>query len=324
MSIKIVKYTPEWRDKWDEFNCRSKNGTFIFDRGYMEYHSDRFLDYSLIALDSTDKIIGMLPACRVGEAIISHGGLTYGGWITNAKGMNASLMLEIWQYMADLFRCDGVRKLIYKPVPWIYFSAPADDDLYAIFRNGGKLKSVLVSTAVDLINPIGFNNSSRNRANHARKKGFCVQKSSDYTQFWEILEYRLKTRHHARPVHSIEEITLLSGRFPENIELWGVFNPDCQKMLAGCVVYMAGHVAHAQYTAASPDGLSNEALPLLFQTLISHYKDKNYRYFDFGTSNEDDGKVLNAGLIEQKQQFGGRSVAYQSFEIDITQQRENV
>lgn len=318
MSIRIVRYTSEWSDKWNEFNRRSKNGTFIFDRNYMDYHSDRFTDNSLIVLDETDRIKALLPACSKGETVISHGGLTYGGWITNSKGMDASIMLEVWQIMTNWYRNNGIKNLIYKPVPWIYPSVPADDDLYAIFRFGGRLRNILMSTAVDLINPIGFNSSSRNRANHARNKGYYIIKSSDYKLFWEILEYRLESRHNARPVHSLDEITMLAERFPRNIELWTVHEPVGSNMLAGCVIFNTGRVAHAQYTAASPNGLCNEALPLLFQTLIAHYKAENCRYFDFGTSNEQEGKILNNGLIEQKQQFGGRSVAYQSFEINIS------
>jgi hypothetical protein len=46
--IEIVKYGSRYKSLWDEFVRRSKNGTFLFHRDYMEYHSDRFFDSSLL------------------------------------------------------------------------------------------------------------------------------------------------------------------------------------------------------------------------------------------------------------------------------------
>ena len=42
-----------------------------------------------------------------------------------------------------------------------------------------------------------------------------------------------------------------------------------------------------------------------------------YKYFDFGTSNEDMGRYLNEGLIYQKEGFGGRAVCYDWYEVMI-------
>lgn len=49
---------------------------------------------------------------------------------------------------------------------------------------------------------------------------------------------------------------------------------------------------------------------------MDEYKDK-VRYLDFGISTEDSGKVLNEGLISQKESFGGRTVVYQTWELVI-------
>ena len=44
----IRRYTPEKADEWNRFVAQSKNGTFLFDRRYMDYHADRFQDHSLM------------------------------------------------------------------------------------------------------------------------------------------------------------------------------------------------------------------------------------------------------------------------------------
>ena len=48
MPIDIVKYNHNMKAEWDAFVKTSKNGTFLFMRDYMEYHNDRFIDYSLL------------------------------------------------------------------------------------------------------------------------------------------------------------------------------------------------------------------------------------------------------------------------------------
>ena len=40
--FEIIKYTPEYRQQWDEYVAKARNATFLFYRNYMDYHSDRF------------------------------------------------------------------------------------------------------------------------------------------------------------------------------------------------------------------------------------------------------------------------------------------
>ena len=39
----IELYTPEQKTNWNVFIENAKNSTFLFNRDYMDYHSDRFL-----------------------------------------------------------------------------------------------------------------------------------------------------------------------------------------------------------------------------------------------------------------------------------------
>ena len=67
-------------DIWNNFVSEAKNATFLFDRNFMEYHVNRFTDYSLLIFYS-DKLVALLPANRAEATIFSHQGLTYGGLI---------------------------------------------------------------------------------------------------------------------------------------------------------------------------------------------------------------------------------------------------
>ena len=76
--FEIVRYTPGHIAEWNQFVEASKNGTFLFDRRYMDYHADRFNDFSLMFYLGS-RLLAVLPAHVVGDTLCSHNGLTYGG-----------------------------------------------------------------------------------------------------------------------------------------------------------------------------------------------------------------------------------------------------
>lgn len=50
----IKRYTSDDMPLWDTFVKASRNGTFLHERSYMDYHSDRFDDYSLMCYQGKD------------------------------------------------------------------------------------------------------------------------------------------------------------------------------------------------------------------------------------------------------------------------------
>ena len=313
-TIKIIRYTPDMAAVWDNFVSGTKNATFLHMRGYMDYHSDRFLDYSLIAFKN-GKIIGVLPANRQNDTLFSHKGLTYGSWLIPSKHFDVTTMLTLWEEMTVFLKSDGINRLIYKPVPYIYHDYPAQEDLYAIFRHDGKLIESSISSAIPLTNPLRFDENARRAIRSAQSAGVTVAESSDFEAFWHILSDLLQSRYDTKPVHSIAEIKLLASRFPENIKLMAAMLDG--EMLGGTVLYKTRHVVHAQYIAASPEGKKKKILPLVFDHIISHIDNDDINYFDFGISNEQGGRYLNEGLVMQKDGMGGRGVVYNTYSIDL-------
>ena len=311
--MKIVRYTPIFKSQWNEFVNGSRNGTFLHFRDYMDYHSNRFDDFSLMCVNDKNNIIAVLPANKCGDTVYSHQGLTYGGWITSIKGVTATTMLEIWTLMNSFLRENKIKRFIYKPAPHIYHRYPAEEDLYAIFRNGGQILSTLISTTLPLDDTrLHFNENARRGMKNAINNGVEVKQSCDFDLFWDVLEQMLREQYNTLPVHSLEEIELLHSRFPKNIKLYIATHND--NVVAGTVIFFTETVAHAQYIAASPSGKALKALPLVFDYIINN-ECGNCRYFDFGTSNEKGGLYLNDGLITQKCGMGGRGIAYNTFEL---------
>lgn len=300
--------------RWDDFVRASRNGTFLHQRGYMDYHSDRFDDCSLVA--SIDgKLCALLPACIAGDTLWSHRGLTYGGWIVPLKHFDVTVMMAVMDAAALWMKDNGIKRFVYKAIPHIYHRYPCEEDLYALFRHGASLTETNISTTIDLTCPLPLDRGNKSGANAARKAGIRVGESSDWEGYWQLLSSLLDERYDTRPVHSIEEITLLQGRFPNNIRLYTATLGT--ELLAGVVLYLSMPVAHCQYIGATPLGKESKALTLLFEHLINEYQRLGFRYFDFGISNEDHGRYLNEGLVRQKSRLGGRGIAYNIFEISL-------
>ena len=312
--IEIVRYDASMAARWDEFVRTSRNGTFLQQRGYMDYHSDHFTDCSLMALHD-GKLCALLPANVDGDTLWSHRGLTYGSWIVPLKHFDATVMLEVMDAAMAWLRANGIKRLVYKPVPHIYHRYPCEEDLYALFRHGARLTEANISTTIDLTCSLPLDRGNKSGANAARKAGIQVGPSDDWKGYWQLLSSLLDERYGTRPVHTLDEMQLLQHRFPHSIVLYTATLDG--ELLAGVVMYLSMPVAHCQYIGASPRGKDSKALTLLFEYLIGESAKQGYRYFDFGISNEDHGRYLNEGLVRQKSRLGGRGIIYNTFEITL-------
>ena len=121
--IEIKRYTPQEKQDWNDFVAKSRQGTFLFDRNYMDYHQDRFHDHSLMIFYN-GKLCALLPANEVvDKTLISHQGLTYGGLLTCNK-MTAAITCLVFEAINIYLKEKGFQKVIYKAIPWIYHNIP--------------------------------------------------------------------------------------------------------------------------------------------------------------------------------------------------------
>ena len=310
--FEITSYSSERKADWDAFVCGSKNGTFLFRRDYMDYHSDRFSDHSLMFY-LKGRLHAVLPANICGGTLYSHQGLTYGGLVMDCDA-KAAEVCALFGELNDYLRAQGVRKVVYKAVPWIYSRYASEEDLYAIVNVcGARLASRDISSTIFLDRRLKFGELRRRCMKKALRAGVTVRRSDDVAAFWQILDNNLESKYGVAPVHTLEELQLLMGRFPDNIHLYMSYLGD--EPLGGTVVYLNGGTVHTQYISASPEGKRLGALDALFGELICNVY-SGYRYFDFGRSTERGDAYLNEALIFQKEGFGGRGVCYDTYEWD--------
>lgn len=308
----IIRYNSSYREEWDQFVRASRNGTFLFERAYMDYHSDRFSDMSFL-FSFKGKLQAVIPGNINGDTYYSHQGLTYGGIIMNTKITSVGI-LQIFEALRCLLKDIGVKKWVYKSIPHIYHRYPSEEDIYALFRLGGRQTGCGISSTVKNNCPLRFSELRRKGIRKAIKAEVILSEQPSLDRFWDILSRNLAHKYATQPVHSVEEMQSLISSFPDNIFLHTAELDG--EVLAGVVVYLSEKVAHVQYISASDKGKELGALDYLFHILISE-KYKHMDYFDFGTSTEDMGAYLNESLIFQKEGFGGRGIVYPVFELEI-------
>lgn len=317
--MKTCRYSPPMADAWNAGVRTARNATFLFDRGFMDYHQDRFEDISLMFFDRGDRLCGLLPANlrRDAGCVESHSGLTYGGLLL-APHASLEQTAAMLREAAALFRDEGAQTLLYKPTPYIYNRCPSEEPLYWLFRSDARLVARSVSATIDLAAALPYSTLRRRRLRSAVAAGWQLDDRCTpdrLAAFWDVLTTVLRERHNTMPVHTLGEMSLLAGRFPRQIRLHTVC--DGARVVAGCIVFAAGPVAHVQYIAADSEGRKSGALELLFHALRESAATEGFRYLDFGISTERGGTLLNPGLAFQKEGLGGRAVCYDAYSVEL-------
>jgi len=313
----MTKFTVKQYDKndyqiWNDFIGQAKNATFLFHRDFMEYHKDRFEDFSLLVFED-EKLISVLPANKVGNLIYSHQGLTYGGLVYKEQTKLAAV-IEVFRSVLFFLNENNFQKLHLKTLPSIYHIKPAEEVLYALFLSEAKLVRRDSLSVIDL--------SQESKTSKIRKRGFqkgvsnqlLIKEEADFESFWkDVLIPNLNKKHSANPVHSVEEMNCLKGHFPKNIHQFNVYLED--KIVAGTTVFETETVAHCQYISKNENQENRGSLDYLFQYLIRERFAKK-KFFNFGISNENQGRNLNEGLTYWKESFGASTIVHDFYEIE--------
>lgn len=310
--LEIIRYTNEYKKQWNDLITISRNGTFLFNRDYMDYHSDRFNDCSFLFLRK-GKLEAIMPGNLDNACLYSHQGLTYGGLVTSSK-LSITEVVEIFDILNIKLRSMGVQSIIYKPVPIIYHFIPAQEDIYALFLNKADKIGCNISSTIFQKNKLRFNESRRSGIRKSLREGVSISESKDFSAFWNILEDNLLNKYSIKPVHTLQEIQLLESRFPNNIKLYLAKHND--EIVAGTVLYIMNNIVHVQYISANGNGKDIGALDFLFDKIINEIY-KSIPIFDFGQSTEKMGKYLNENLIFQKEGFGGRGIVYEIYKYNL-------
>ena len=296
----IKRYNSEYFTIWNAFVSSSSNATFLFHRDFMEYHSDRFEDYSLLVFED-EKLISILPANRMENTIFSHQGLTYGGFVFENDISILQIKLVILNTLSFL-KENNFKTLKIKEIVSIYLTNSNKEISSFLLENGAIISSKKMNLAIDYLSDYKISSYKLKNFKKISSMGLEIRKEDDLSTFWnDVLIPRLKQKFNSKPVHTLEEITFLKEKFPTNILQFNVYLDD--EILSGITVFKTDKVIKSQYTATTEKGQKYRALDFLYINLINEFKDK-FDFFDMGTVDDDSELGYNIGLFNQKKELG--------------------
>lgn len=316
MTINVTKFNQNLSEDWDNFCERSWNGTFQQTRKFLNYHLDRFCDTSFI-FHLDNKIVGVMPLAENPlnpSEVLSHPGSSFGGLIRTGefRGENVT---QAYSLLQNILREEGYSRLTVKHVPYIYHKQPCQDEEYSLWKLGATISQARLSSTIDLKNSYSPS-SRRKRGRKLASQHIQVVIGNEFLpQLWDVVINNLSSRHGVSPVHTLFEFKQLVELFPSQIQTFVALHKE--EVIAGVTVFKSSNVWHAQYIASNDLGREYCALDLVFHNIIENAQNESVHYFDFGISNEDEGKTLNSGLYNYKSEFGGGGTihTYSSLEI---------
>tara|TARA_S200000501_G_C20757848_1_gene714717 strand:- start:377 stop:1213 length:837 start_codon:yes stop_codon:yes gene_type:complete len=276
----------------------------------MDYHSDRFIDYSLLFYNQSDVLIAILPANIRSDFIISHEGLTYGGLVIK-KTIGTEIVLSLFKELIKYLKSKNFKGILYKKVPYIYNLNPCDEDLYAMFKFGFSLKIRDASSTFSLLNN-KIKGKKVNGYKKGLKNGFEFFESNDSFDVLKIVAKNLKNKYNLTPVHKPEEINLLKKKFPDNIKIFGLRYKGT--ISGGAIVYLNRGVVHLQYLTCRDEEKKLRGIDFLVVSIYNKFKNQ-FQWLNYGVSTENKGRFLNTGLIKSKEEFGFSTVCYDIYEL---------
>lgn len=308
--IVVRRYKSENKDLWNDFVSSAKNSTFLFNRDFMDYHKDRFEDYSLMCFDK-GKLVAILPANIKDGVVYSHEGLSYGGLIF-AYLFKLSYSLVVFKKVLFFLNENNIRTLVYKKQPIIY------QGLEGLQINSilHILEAKLYRSDVYLVIDSELYSINRNRKRAIRKseqKGIIL-KENEFLDFWnKLLIPNLNYRFGVDPVHSIDEILSLKESFPNKINCYSAHYKS--EIRAGVVIFEFNDLIHIQYSSASNNRNEDGAIDFLFDFIFKKYLNK--KYLSIGSCSEGSGnRTINRGLLSWKESFGAISIPQEFYNIN--------
>jgi hypothetical protein len=280
----------------------------------MEYHSDRFDDFSILVLDKKQKIKAILPANKLGNTLYSHQGLTYGGLVLQQK-TKLQDVVEMLKMVLQFLQDQHIFSVQLKQLPSIYCDFPSDEMEQLCFLLKAKLIRREALSVIDFSRKIEISRVRKRGIERGQKMELDIKEVSDFEEFWsKMLVPNLQERYHAKPVHSLSEITHLKSKFPENIRQFNVYFEN--EIIGGVTLFVTKNVLHPQYISGNKKfNTKYGGLDFLYHYVMTNLA-TTQRYFNFGSSSENNGLQINTSLHYWKESFGGRTVVQNYYEIE--------
>ncbi|MEG2356350.1 MAG: GNAT family N-acetyltransferase [Clostridia bacterium] len=313
----LVPYVQEHAPSWDRFVMeQSANGTFLQTRRFLSYHPEgRFHDASLMVYQGNE-LVALCPAadCMAeGKRVLrSHPGSTFGGLILSPNLAHAQKLIDLVAlldaYWQTTYACAEL-----KLTSDLFSAFPSDVLQYALYH-AGYTDELEIAAYLPLLG----RSYEELRAAYSFNKRYDLKKcekaelhyqelrsAPEITAFYDLLCLNLQ-KFDAKPVHTLAELLeFQSDRLKDEIVFLGVRDPFGAWVAGACLFYFRQtRTLHTQYLATDPALRAYTPSTFLYDSVLRYALERGCERLSLGTSTHDRGRVLNVGLMQNKEGYG--------------------
>ncbi len=319
--MEIIRYTEEWKEKWDKFVLASNNGTMFHLQKFFDYHTPGKFRFDHLMFVEKGNIIALLPGRLTDGVFESPVGASYGSIVT--KDIKFAEAMDLVSALLDYSGKNGVRELELTPAPMVYETYQNQNLDFAMLWQGFSFKLHYISSAIKLDKERDIIERCsptirRNVRKSLKNSDIRVEINEQYDQFYPIL-LENKARHNVKPTHSYEDLLRLKELLPDNLKLFMVYYKD--EPIAGSSMFFANkNVALCFYNMLRYEFEHLKPIQRVMYEVLKYSTENGYQYVDIGVSQ--DTKAANPmtpsmSLIEFKEKFDAKTIMRNTFHIKL-------
>lgn len=319
--MNIIEYTPEWKEKWDNFVEKSNNGTIFHLQKFFDYHPLGKFNFNNLIFLENEEIIAVLPGAKIGNLYESPIGASYGSIVT--KDAKFSIALELVETLKEYGRRNSIKEFLLTSAPRIYERNPNENLDFAMLWLGFSYDLHYISSAIKLdpneeIISRFQPTVRRNIRKYLDDPDLRVEINNRYDQFYPIL-LENKARHNVKPTHSYDDLIKLNDLLPGKIKLFMVYYKE-EPIAGSCLFICNKIVTLCFYNMLRYEFEKLKPIHRVMYEVVKWSTENGYRYVDIGVSQDtkaDNPMTPSVSLIDFKEKFDAKTVMRNTLKITL-------
>ena len=319
--MKIVKYTPDYKELWDNFVENSNNGTMFHLQKFFDYHPPERFNWHHLMFFKKEKLLAVLPGTLEKGLFESPIGASYGSLVT--PDVKFKTAMELVSALLDYGKKNGIKEFLLTAAPMIYENHPNQNLEFAMLWQGFSYQLHYISSAIkldptqDIISRFQAT-VRRNIRKTLRNSDIRVEVNDRYDEFYPIL-LNNKARHGVKPTHSLEELYRLKELLPDKLKLFMVYLKD--KPIAGSLMFYPNkNVALCFYNMLLYDYAEYKPIQRVMFEVVKDATESGYKYVDIGVSQDtkaENPMTPSMSLIDFKEKFDAKTIMRNTLQIRL-------
>ncbi|MDH7604324.1 MAG: GNAT family N-acetyltransferase [Melioribacter sp.] len=319
--MEIIRYTEEWKEKWDQFVLESNNGTMFHLQKFLDYHTPGKFKFDHLIFLEKGNIVAVLPGSINNGMFESPIGASYGSIVT--KDITFAKAMEIVSTLLDYGRKNGIKEFMLTAAPLIYERYPNQSLDFAMLWQGFQYKLHYISSAIKLDKDRDILERfsptiRRNIRKTFRDFQLRVEVNERYDEFYPIL-LKNKARHNVKPTHTYEDLLRLKELLPDRLKLFMVYYKDTP--IAGSLMFYPNqYVALCFYNMLLYEYAEYKPIQRVMYEVVKDSTERGFRYVDIGVSQDtkaENPMTPSMSLIEFKEKFDAKTIMRNTLYIKL-------